>query len=259
MIMKKFSLYLGLALGIFFASCSNDDYAEELQQDTEAAKLNPNGALVKKIITTSDSGTLVSNDDYVYSGSKLVRVNSSNGGYVAYTYSGNLITQRDFYYNGAFNTREIFTYNANNKLTGYVRKNASNATIYQTVFTYNSDGTISVKGYRGATIGTGSEIVSRKVFLVNGKVNKIETYSTTNGATTTDVNTYTFDNKKSPFGSIIGFDKLTYYDLALNGSANNVTKIVKGSSEVDNAQYTYNALNYPMTVVRGGFTSEYLY
>jgi len=249
------------------ASCSTDEFDPEVTTTTDAtdtAKLNPNGTYLKRTIATTNAGGSVTTSDYLYEGSKLAKVTSSDGTYVTYAYTGNYITERDFYYSNVLNTKELFTYNTSGQLINYRRVNPSNTVLYTSVFQYNSDGTITISGYRGSTITQTAQIVNRKVFFVNGQVNKIENYIVSNGAAVTEVLNYTFDTKNSPYKDILGFDKLTYYDMALNGSARNVTGITTVGATLANSgndvvQYTYNAQNYPVTANRGSIVFQYFY
>lgn len=263
--MKRLSLILGVMTMGVLASCSTDEFDTEVTSDTtEDAKLNAKGVYLKRIVTTTNAGNTVNTSDYLYSGSKLSRVNSSDGTHVVYTYTGNLITERAFYYNNALNTKEIFEYNDNSQLLNYRRVNPSNSVLYRAVYQYNSDGTVTVSGYKGSTVTESSKIVNRKVFIVNGQVTKIENYTVSNGTAVTEILNYTFDTKYSPFKDILGFDKLTYYDTALNGSARNVTGITTAGASLANSgndivQYTYNAQNYPVTANKGSIVLQYFY
>lgn len=263
--MKRLSLILGMMTMGILASCSTDEFDTDVTTDaTEDAKLNQKGVYLKRIVTTTNAGSTVNTSDYLYSGSKLARINSSDGTHVVYTYTGNLITERAYYYNNTLNTKEIFQYNDNSQLLSYRRVNPSNTVLYTALYQYNSDGTVSVSGYRGSTIVESSKIVNRKVFVVNGQVNKIENYTISNGSAVTEVLNYTFDTKNSPFKDILGFDKLTYYDTALNGSARNVTGINTVGASLANSgndivQYTYNAQNYPVTADKGSIVFQYTY
>lgn len=263
--MKRLSLILGMMTMGILASCSTDEFDTDVTTDAaDAAKLNQKGVYLKRIVTTTNAGSTVNTSDYLYSGSKLARINSSDGTHVVYTYTGNLITERAYYYNNTLNTKEIFQYNDNSQLLSYRRVNPSNTVLYTALYQYNSDGTVSVSGYRGSTVVESSKIVNRKVFVVNGQVNKIENYTISNGSAVTEVLNYTFDTKNSPFKDILGFDKLTYYDTALNGSARNVTGINTVGASLANSgndivQYTYNAQNYPVTADKGSIVFQYTY
>jgi hypothetical protein len=252
--MKKISCILGIAMAML-TSCSNDEFetpdpnASRLSLN-QTQYLNQKGTLLKKTVAVINGGTTEITGDYIYNGNKLVKIVSSDGKEVVYTYTGNLITERAFYTNGVLNTKELFEYNATNQLITLKRVSPNNIIQYRAVYVYNVDGTVSVTGYKGDLIAQSSVIKSRKVFFLNGQVSKIETYVTVNGSVVTNTANYTFDNKNTPFRNILGFDKLTYHDAALNGNPQNITGIsYTGSSPAnsDKIQYTYNAIGYPLT------------
>ncbi|HSD14887.1 MAG TPA: hypothetical protein VLB74_09590 [Flavobacterium sp.] len=262
--MKRLSSVLGMIAIALLASCSNDEFVDTISDSETDAKLNPNLPLVKRIVATTNSGTSVSTDNYTYSGSKLVRVTSSDGRHVDYVYTGNLITERDYFTDNVLNSKELYEYNVDNRLINYRRVNAVNTVTYRATFSYNSDGTVSVAGYRGDVVSTSAQIVNRKVFFTNGRISSMETYRTVNGSPVTEVNNYTYDTKNSPYKGILGFDKLTYHDTALNGNMNNITSIsttgVSAANSVnDQIQYTYNNTNYPVTASRGSIVFQYYY
>ncbi|ESU23411.1 hypothetical protein FEDK69T_15770 [Flavobacterium enshiense DK69] len=264
--MKRLSIVLGVAAIALLASCSNDEFVDTIDDSSSEidGKLNPNAVLVKRIVATSNNGGSVTTDDYVYNGSKLSKVVSTDGRQVSYIYTGNLITERDYFNNNVLNSKELYEYNANNQLTTYKRINSSNTVTYKAVFSYNSDGTVTVNGYRGDVVSQSNMKVNRKIFFSNGKVSRMETYRTVNGSPVTEAHDFSYDTKNSPFKGILGFDKLTYHDIALNGNVNNVTSIaVSGVSAAnsvsDQIQYTYNSGNYPVSANRGSVTFQYYY
>lgn len=263
--MKRLSIVFGMAAIALLASCSNEEFVDTIDSGSEMdGKFNPNGVLVKRIVATTNSGATVSTDNYAYVGSKLSKVSSSDGRQVAYIYTKDLITERDFFTDNVLTSKEVYEYDANSRLISSRRYNASNNVTYKSVFSYNSDGTVSVSGYRGDVVSESARLVNRKVFFTNGKVSRMETYRTVNGSPVTEVHSYSYDTKNSPYKGILGFDKLAYYDIALNGNVNNVTSIaVSGVSAAnsvnDDIEYTYNSGNYPVTASRGSVTFQYFY
>jgi hypothetical protein len=264
--MKRLSIVLGMVTIALLASCSNDEFVDTIDDSGSEmdGKYSPNGVLVKKIVATTNNGASVSTDDYIYNGSKLSKVVSSDGRQVTYIYSGNVITERDYYTNNVLSSKELYEYNANEQLIGYKRINSSNTVTYKTVFSYNSDGTVTANGYRGDVVSQSNLKVNRKIFFSNGKVSRMETYRTVNGSPVTEAHDYSYDTKNSPYKGILGFDKLTYLDVALNGNVNNVTSIaVSGVSAAnsvnDQIQYSYNSGNYPISASRGSVVFQYYY
>jgi hypothetical protein len=246
--MKKLISLLSITM-VLLASCSNDEFDTTEPNVTES---NTNGTVLKKTVAIINGGTAVTTGEYIYDGNKLAKIISSDDKYVTYFYTSDLITSREFYNNGILSTKEIFEYNANKQLVNFKRVKPNNTIVYRAVYVYNTDGTITVTGYKGALVDQNSEISKRKVFLENGQASKIETYLNVNGSIATETTHYTFDSKNSPFNDILGFDKLTFYDSSLNGNAHNVTGLNVTSSSNTNSgadaiQYTYNAFDYPVT------------
>lgn len=257
MIMKRFSLILGVALTTVFASCSlNDDFDVTEQDDS---KMSTSSLLVQAVTATSERGTTVVTDQYTYNGTKLVKISSSDGREVVYTYGGDLIVRKDFYLNNILNSKEFFEYSRQSQLIKYRRENASGTTTYNAVYTNNTDGTVNVKGYSGSSNSAASQIVNRKVFTAGIRVNKIENYALQNGSTVTEVLNYSYDDKNSPFKNITGFDKLAYYDITANSNYNNIQSVSNGTTVVESAQYAYNGANYPLSANKGSVTFDYVY
>lgn len=247
-IMKKFISLLSITM-IMLTSCSKEDF-EDSESITE--KTNPNGTILRKTIAITNGDISIVTGDYVYNGNKLSKIITSDDKYVAYFYTNDLITSKEFYTNTILDNKEIFEYNANNQLVNFKRVKANNSIVYRAIFVYNPDGTISVTGYKDGLTDQNSEINKRKIFVQNGRVVKTETYVNVNGTIKTTTNQYSFDTKNSPFQNILGFDKLTYYDVTLGGSSNNITGLnitnsTNSNSRSTTTQYTYNALNFPVT------------
>lgn len=246
--MRKWICVLSITIG-FLVSCSNEEFDTSEPNVTES---NTNGTVLKKTVAIINGVTPVVTGEYIYNGGKLAKVISSDNKSVAYFYTGDLITSREFYTNGILNTKEVFEYNANNQLVNFKRLKPNNSIVYSASYIYNTDGTVLVTGYKGALTDQNSEISKRKVFLENNQVSKIEIYTNVSGSITTETIRYSFDSKNAPFKGIPGFDKLTFYDSALNGTAHNVTALQVSNSSNTNSgtdaiQYTYNAFDYPVT------------
>lgn len=248
--MKRLSCILGVAMVATFASCSTDDY-DNVGTADQATKFDPNYYLVKKVQTSSEGGATVTEDQYFYNGKKLLKVVSTDGREIRYTYSNDLIVERDFYVNGTLNSKEQFDYYKSNQLIGFKRLNAAGTVIYKATYTSNADGTVSVRGLNAQNV----EILNRKVFFSGTNVYKIESYS----GSTTEVLNYNFDGKNSPFRNIVGFDKLTYYDVTLNGNSSNVVSVLNGSVQAETVQYAYNAADFPTNANKGSVSFQYTY
>lgn len=246
-IMKKFICLLSITM-IMLTACSKEDF-----EDSESIpdKTNPNGTVLKRTVAITNGDSTIATGEYVYNGNKLSKIITSDDKYVAYFYTNDLIYSKEFYTNAILDNKELFEYNANNQLVNFKRVKA-NSVVYNAIYSYNPDGTISVTGYKNGLTDLNSEINKRKIFVENGRVAKIETYVTINGSIHTTTIRYSFDTKNSPFQNILGFDKLTYYDVTLGGSSNNITGLnstnsSNANSRVTTIQYSYNASGFPIT------------
>ena len=70
---------------------------------------------------------------------------------------------------------------------------------------------------------------------------------------------YSYDSKNSPFKNIVGFDKLAYYDITVNSNFSNVESVLKGTTEIESVDYTYNGANYPSSANKGSLSFMYNY
>lgn len=240
--MKKTVVIL---ISIILFSCSNDD------SGTSEPQLNTEGSLLKKAIT-SVGGTVIEDADYVCNGNKLAQIKRSTTNYTNYTYTGNLITKAEIYVNNSLSSTGTFTYNSDQLIQSLLLSNTANMG-YKSVYTYNPDGTISLTKYEGDLISQNTVTENFKIFFTNGMVSKREKYQVINGNMETLTYEYTYDTKNNMYNSILGLNKLTFYDNeSALGSSNNVTSTTVTATNTSNVavyttQYTYNSYNYPIT------------
>jgi len=122
---------------------------------------------------------------------------------------------------------------------------------------YNNDNTISVNHY-SAFEGGLETLQARKYFLdADGEIIKIEKYNSSDTATTF----YTYDTKCNPYKDVIGFDKLLNY--VSHGIRHN--RLITHETNFDGSvillekTITYNAQDYPITVLYTGGDVEHYY
>lgn len=254
--MKKLFLLLSL-VSIVFASCSSDDGT------TSEPELTTNGTILKR--TISSNGPSLYSSDYYYNGNKLQKIVSTSGETIQFTYTGNLITKTEYYDDGVLKEISNFQYNSDGKITQRLSVNPVNNNAYRCDFSYNSDGTVLVKGYDGNSTAQTNQMVDRKVFLFpNGDVDKIEEYVVVNGVNHTRTSHYTYDDKNSPSNAILGYNKIKFWDTGTYGNSHNNTSIVFSTTENSNTTstnltYTYNSYNYLVTSNYLGISTQYFY
>lgn len=250
--MKKISCFLSFAF-LVLSSCSNSE-------DTPVASSDPNLVLVKKIINTSTQGTITTN--VVYNGNKIVSQssNDSQGKTMYVTYTGDLITKIIYKIaDGTITQSEIYTYDASNRLSTFIINGFQDNWGDKEIYTYNSDGSISVSRYTGDTTTQTQFNNANKIYFLNGEVNKIERSSTVGGPVTSTT-TYAYDTKNCVSKNILGLNKINFCNEHVSdGIAHNVISITKTGSPTVNIQYTYNTLDYPITSTNGTASKQYFY
>lgn len=229
--MKKIFTIAAIAL-FTITSCSDDDSTPTSNPDESAI-------LPVKIIRTEDGEIITS--DLTYNGTKLVSVINEYGSDL-YTYDGDQIVERKVYEGSTLMYHEFFEYNENGQLSEYRELTIADNTANKTLFTYNSNGTISTEEY-GGNLESQTELEYNGIITMeNGNivsyVNEISNY------------TYTYDTKNNPTKNITGIQAI--YIAIQSGGVNNITSenyvVVPSGIELDwTYTYTYNSDNFPVT------------
>lgn len=248
--MKKILSLIG-ALTLLLTSCSSDD-----SSDSGLVLLK------KTVITNSDGEKATIN--YKYDGNKIVSATDDSGFFnLHYTYTGDLITKIDFKLpNGKSEQVNTFTYTADGKLSTFLRVEYEDedgeAVLkgYKEVYTYNADGTISVKGYSGSDVSQTVASGTATIKFVNGEVSEIISSNSPD-------HKYTYDDKNNPTKNILGMDKIAFVDGEGNGVKFNILTDSADGVLWTNSTFTYNENGYPIKEVDNGEdslgTSEYFY
>ncbi|MFZ4672212.1 MAG: hypothetical protein ACOYLT_09395 [Flavobacterium sp.] len=236
--MKKI-LYLFSISFLMLQSCSSDDNNSS----------NSTSVLVKKIIETSPDGVFTT--IFTYNGNKIADATFSVTGSIAstgsFTYTGDLITKVDIFDNtNTLVGRSIYNYNLDNKLASFVVLNYANDSGRRATYTYNSDGTISSSEYEGDLTSQTTLNETKTIIFNNGEVSSL----VENIGSITETNSFTYDNKNSPFKNVLGSDKLSYavFGTLTSEINHNLIKMdtsIGTSNFVSNWQYTYNSNDYP--------------
>ncbi|KAF2515202.1 hypothetical protein [Flavobacterium foetidum] len=246
--MKKLLLLFG-ALTLSLTSCSSDDSSSE---STDAV-------LLKKTILTDSDGEKITTV-YTYNGNKIVSMVDDSGDVnLYYTYTDDLITKIEFKLpNGTLEQVNTYTYDSNKRLSVFVRSEPTDKLGSKTVYTYNTDGTVSAKNYRGDDKTQTTLNGESKVFFDKGEVVKITSDYSPN-------KTFTHDDKFNPMKNVLGMDKLAFEDSDADGVVHNIISEKNSDNNVVTSTYvfTYNAANYPTKSVDTEegetTTTEYFY
>ena len=242
--MKKLIYFLSISM-LLLQGCSSD------------SDNNSSNILIKTIKYNDENSNYRS--EYSYNGNKISEIN----GYVndvlsykqVYNYTGDLITQIKFYdendklesqttftYNNSrqmiseinisvagFSSKKNYTNNLNGTITEnlyYVDENTQNTFSMATIYTFSNNMLLSAE-----YIGSLSPI---------GDVNQIDTY--------------TYDDKNSPFKNIVGYITIQKFNPVMQ--KHNVVEI-KGMSRKNS--YNYNSDGYPTERLEGSSITEYIY
>lgn len=220
-------MFCFLAIGAMtLTSCSSDDNG------------GSGTILLKKTIETFDDGSTMTSTA-TYDGTKIKKITTDQGFTLDFTYTGNLITKMEYKFIGVLFQTDIYSYDANENLTSYVRLEHEDGLGAKEVYVHNPDGTISVTAYSGdLTSQTTLDGTGTITFLANGEVDSITT-------TYSDDHTYTYDNKNNPFKNVTGYGKISWVDTEAAGIMHNIT--LDDTSFDTTTTYTYNGNDFPAT------------
>lgn len=246
--MKKILLFFCAATFVL-NSCSSDDLPDSVTSD---------GVLLKKTIATNAKGKKVTTI-YTYDGNKLVSMIDDSGDVgIYYTYTADLITKITYKLpDGTIEQVDTFEYDSNKRVISYVRSEPTDEIGTKELYTYNADGSVSVKDYTGDDKSQTFFNGNAKIFFTNGEVSKITSDYSSNVV-------YTYDDKNNPDKNVLGEDKLNFIDTSASGILHNiVSEKDSDDGELFTYVFTYNSANYPEKSVETEFgvvtTTEYFY
>lgn len=243
--MKKFVI-LFVLLPLLY-SCSSDEATS-----VETEQLTNNGFLLKRVDVISPflgTGSL-----YSYNGNKLDKIGTEPD-FIKYIYTGSLISQKEYYQNSVLVYKDFFSYNAQDKLIEHKVINYEENIGSRFVYSYNSDNSCNIQLFSGdLTIQNNlNQDFNRKLFFENGWVTKTERNQMINGNLETLTTAYTYDDKKNPYYySVLGYNKLVFYDTGYYISPNNLISYTYSATntsivDIDVIEYTYNSYDFPIT------------
>lgn len=241
--MKKILLFCAVALAL--NSCSSDDSSSD----------SSSSVLLKKTVMTDAEGTKVTSN-YTYDGNKIVSVIDNSGeSNEYYTYTGDLITKLEYKLpDGSIEQVNTYSYDSNGRLTTFVRIDPDMDWGNKELYTYNADGTITVKAYTGDSETQTFHNSTGTVKFANGEVIEI-----TNDVQ--DDHVYTYDTNNNPLKNVLGWNKINFTDGEANDVLHNMLTDKVGAEVWYSYTHTYNADNYPTKSVESveKETVEYFY
>ena len=243
--MKKAFFFLSTISLVAVASCSSDDSASS---DPATAS----GPLVKRMVYSQEDPEGFNYDiTYTYDGNKLVEGTHVNGDKEKYYYTGDLITKIEYITDGEVEQQDLFMYDATGKLIEYKDQDLVEDDEDRFLFSYNADNTIT------GTYFVGSTPYTKTLTIENDEISKV-VYNGVVGVTYK----YSYDTKNSPFKNVTGYSKIAHAfagDFELEGKKHNIALI---RNETENSNYIvntfqYNSNDYPTSVVsKAIFDSE---
>ncbi|MCW4469524.1 hypothetical protein OGH69_11145 [Flavobacterium sp. MFBS3-15] len=226
-------------------SCSDDDSSSNNNNNSDAV-------LLKKMVETYEDGTSFTTT-YTYDEDKLVRKNESDGYRTEYFYTNNKLSGIKSYDDTNHLTGEdVLTYDNNGRLATrveywYALEEGDEEWAEKSVFTYNSNGTISRTIYIGDMDSQTELWEEGTITIANGNMTKLVSEGDT------AVNTY--DSKNNPMKNTFAQDIFTLLDGIYGGKNNLLTYTQTGADpESITRTYTYNSDDYPTTAVETNLT-----
>ena len=226
--MKKL-LYLFSAIALILTSCSSDDDSN-----------NASVVLLKKAIDTYEDDSTYTTE-YEYSGNKIIRSYDSEGEYVLFTYTGNLITKLEFFLpDDTLEQVETYSYDSSDRLISFVRVFPTDTDWgNRETYSYNANGTVTANYYSGDYDSQTNLDDTATITISNNSVTQI---SYTSGRTLT----YTYDSKKNPMINVLGLDKLIFTDGEGGSATNNVLTVVDSEGWLSSTgTLQYNDQDFP--------------
>lgn len=193
-------------------------------------------------------GNVIETQSHEYAGEKLSCIVYSTGNYNKAYYTGDFITRIEFFRDNVLSATGTIAYNSSGKISSCVTYSGGNG--YRTSYGYNSDNTVTVTEYTGDLTSQTTVTKTHKVFLENDVAVKIESYGTGENSGITYTREYTYDNKNNPMNAILGYGRLTFYEIGSVVTPNNITQIVYSRSDMPEttttvSTYVYNSQNFP--------------
>lgn len=244
--MKNFAVAFS-ALFMILTSCSSDE--------SSSSTTDPNEILPQKVVTQSTSGDYT--DNFFYNGKKITKIESDDGQETVFTYTGNLITKVETFFDDELDETELYAYDSTGKLISYTVNNVTFPSFNSNeTYVHNTNGTISFSNFdNGVLYSTGTF-----TFVGNDILNVVSNYV---GISITSTNSYAYDTKLSPFKNIEGYKwyLIAGSENSSNGVDHNVLTFTDSETPSNGFTnvYTYNSLNFPNTVSVDGETSTFTY
>jgi hypothetical protein len=227
------NLFITALTLMLLTSCHNDDDAAKT-----SALLPKSGSDVFE-----DGETILA--DFEFDGKKLKQITWNDDSYETYEYENGKIKYASQYIEGDLVIKKTFEYDGD-KLVKVTADDLDVSEREVVQYTYIDNNTVSIEEF-DQDLEEEDELpelnATGVITLTNGNITKfVRTYVINNA---TETYTYTFDDKKSPYTNVAGFDVMKFSER--EGGANNYTSITLTSDESNfttNYTNTYNTQGY---------------
>ena len=220
-----------------------------------------NDLLVKKIVINDVLNNFNGSRNFTYDGNKIKRIldsSNSDNRETIYTYNNDLITSIvcNYYFTGQPPSTIVATleYDNSQRLIKVTElRNGSNHEKY--LYSYNNDGSITGNVYIGINLNQLAE-TSNTILNSNNDIIR-QSYGNT-------IDNYSYDSKNNPFKNILGYKNIHLYQSFIGGGGVYHNVIKRNTNESGNFidiifNYTYNSLNYPLTIASNNSTVTFEY
>lgn len=224
------------AVALFMVSCSDDS--------SDSTNNGSDLVLVKKMIDNFDGELTTS--ILTYDGNKLLSLVSDDDTHTDYIYENGLLVREEAFDGTEMYNKVAYFYDSNNKLSSSIDTSFSGegeSSAAKNVYTYNSNGTISVTIYTGDKDAQSQLYGTGIVTLTNGNITKYAFTYADGSAGETVIST--FDDKNSPFKNTFAEDVMTLAMLEGGSTNNMLTNDHPGTDYDFTSTYIYNDAGYP--------------
>lgn len=188
--------------------------------------------IVKEVIT--DSLGVIETKEYTYTINLITKIEKKN--------SSNVVL-----------VREIYVYNAINKLVTYIASDLIGNVGYKESYVHN-EGTISVTRFTVNSSGQETPDGTSEIYFGNGEVTQIDFFD--GGGPS---QSYTYDSSNYLLKNVVGLDKISFVGGKARGINNNILTVTIGDVPENNFDLLYTEKNFPLKATDTDIEINYFY
>jgi hypothetical protein len=191
-----------------------------------------NKKIVKEVVT--DSVGVVETTEYTYTINLITKIEKKNS-------SNDVLV------------REIFVYNAINKLITFIASDLIGNVGYKESYVHN-EGTISVSRFTVNSSGQETPDGTSEIYFGNGEVTQIDFFD--GGGPS---KSYAYDSSNYVLKNVVGLDKISFVGGKARGINNNIRTLTVGDIPTNNFDLLYTEKNFPSKATDTGIEINYFY